>query len=113
MGMNAGKLNRRIQIQRGVRAGHSGGVQRYDWLDHGPSLFAARKDVSDAERLIAARWDNKLVSRFVIRSTAFGRGIRRSDRIVHEGITYEITGIKEVPPGRAFLEITAEAEEVS
>ena len=49
------------------------------------------------------------MTRFIIRATAFGRSIARSDRLLHDGIMFEIDGIKEVPDSRAFLEITAKS----
>lgn len=107
MGLNAGQLNRRIQVRRATMTLDNLGRTQYEWADHGSPIFAQRRDVSDAERISAGAWENKLVTRFVIRATSFGQGITRSDRLVHEGITYAISGIKEVPPGKAFLEITA------
>jgi len=77
----------------------------------GPEEIAAQ--VAPAERMNAAEWDNVLVTRFVIRATAFGRSIRRTDRIFHEGITYGIDGIKEVPDNRGFLEITAQTDDIA
>ena len=106
--MNAGSLNRRIQIKRFVQAeldpfgGFTG-----NWQNHGSRLFARRRDVSDAERMSAGALDNNLVTRFVVRSTAFSRGIKRTDMIEHEGVPYGIDGIKEIPDRRGFLEITA------
>ena len=113
MVLNAGSLDRRIQVQRFTKTPDGGGGFRHVYHNHGQPIFARRRDVSDAERLTAGRLDNKLVTRFVIRATAFTRGIYRYDRIVHEGITFEIDGIKEVPNGRGFLEITAEADDVA
>lgn len=108
MVLNSGSLNRRVQVRRnlGTTPDGYGGIVP-DWQDYGPQIYARRRDVSDAERHIAGGWDNKLVTRFTIRATAFGRGIARSDRLVHEGTTFEIDGIKEVPGNRGFLEITA------
>ncbi|MCG7623013.1 head-tail adaptor protein [Epibacterium sp. Ofav1-8] len=111
MVLSAGSLNRRIQVQRVTKTPDGYGGFNSEWNDHGPAIFARRRDVSDVERLSAGAWNNKLVTRFIIRATAFGKGIRRTDRLVHEGFTYEISGIKEVPDTRAFLEITAETEE--
>lgn len=114
MVLNAGKLDRRIQIQRAT----TGPIDAYgntarEWMDFGPAIFARRRDVSDAERLSAGVWGNKLVIRFIIRATAFGRSIARHDRLVHDGVTFEIDGIKEVPGGRGFLEITAQTEDIA
>ena len=110
MVLNSGGLNRRIQIRRFVETGRDSLKASADECqDHGPAIFTLRRDVSDAEQLSAAIWDNLLVTRFIIRATAFGRGIRRSDQIVHEGITFEVDGIKEVSGTRRFLEITAKS----
>lgn len=113
MVLNSGSLNRRIQIQRATITRDDYGGADYDWKDFGPAIFARRRDVSDAERVIAGAWDNKLVTRFIIRATAFGRGIYRYDRIVHEGVTFQIDGIKEVPDSRGFLEITAQTDAIA
>ncbi|MCE8548306.1 phage head closure protein [Ruegeria pomeroyi] len=111
MVLNSGSLNRRIQILRQSTTPDGYGGSEVTWDNLGGPLYAARRDVSDSERLRAGAWDNKLVTRFTIRASAFSRGIRRTDKIVHEGTTYEISGIKEVQANRAFLELTAETEE--
>ena len=113
MVLNSGSLNRRIQIRRFVQSGTDGlGGQTGEWQDFGSLIFARRRDVSDSERLIAAHWNNVLVTRFIIRATSFGRSIAGYDRVLHEGITFEIDGIKEVPDVRGFLEITAKSEDL-
>lgn len=112
MVLNAGSLNRRIQIRRFIENGEKIlGEPQGDWQDIGPAVSARRRDVSDAERLNAGAWENLMVTRFVIRATVFSRGIRRTDRLTHEGVTYKISGIKEFPEDRGFLEITAETSE--
>ncbi len=112
MALNAGQLTRRIQIRRSTDTRDQYGNLSKVWGDHGSPIFARRRDISYMERMAAGKWDNKLVTRFIIRSTSFGRGIKRTDRIVHEGIPYEIDGIKEVPGSRAFIEITAMTDEI-
>ena len=108
MVLNAGSLNRRIQIKRFVKTGTDEfGNHTGEWEDHGTPIFARRRDVSDAERMSVGAWDNQLVVRFVIRATSFGKGVKRTDMIAHEGVPYGIDGIKEVPDTRGFLEITA------
>ena len=110
MVLNAGRLNRRIQLQRMAKTPDGGGGYSIEWQNLGDPIHASRQDVSDAERVLGGVWTGRLVTRFVIRASDFARGIKRSDRLVHEGIAFEIDGIKEVPPGRAFFEITAQAE---
>lgn len=114
MALNSGALDRRIQIRRATETvSEYGGIIR-EFSDFGPPLFARRRDVSDSERVMAGRWDNRLVTRFIVRASAFARSIERYDEIVHEGITFQIDGIKEVPEGRrAFIEVTAMSDEVA
>ena len=84
MVLNAGSLGRRIQIQRYTKTGRNEfGNSVGEWGQFGPAIFAQRRDVSDEERLLAGRWDNVLVTRFIIRATSFGRSITRFDRLEH------------------------------
>jgi len=110
--MNAGQLDRRIQVLRDTGTGTNGFNEPVpDWQPLGPLLAATRRDVSDAEKAVAGHRSATLVARFVVRSTSFSRGIRRTDRLSHDGAEWEIAGIKEVPsPRRAFIEITAKTE---
>ncbi|WP_321830667.1 head-tail adaptor protein [Thalassovita sp.] len=112
MVLNAGHLNRRIQIQRATSTRDSFGGTEREWRDYGPTISARRQDLSDSARVIAGLLGNKLVTRFTIRATTFARGISRSDRLVHEGLTFEIDGIKEVSGHRRFIEITAKSDQV-
>lgn len=114
MGLNSAKLNRRIQIRRATSSTQDGyGNRTLNWVNLGAPLFCSRRDISDAERLVAsAHWENRLVSRFVVRSSTFSRSIRHTDRLMHEGTLYEIFSIKETPPGLAFIEITAWTESI-
>jgi head-tail adaptor len=98
MVLNASTLNRKIQIQR--RA-----LDR--WENIGNPLSARRRDVFDQERYDAGIFDNKLITRFLVRSTPFAKEIRRTDRLKHEGVAFEITGIKEADQNGRFVEITA------
>ena len=53
--------------------------------------------------------DAEMVSRFRIRSSEFSRGLAAKDRLICEGRTYAIIGIKEI--GRKDgLEVTARVQ---
>ncbi|WP_208348793.1 head-tail adaptor protein [Pseudaestuariivita rosea] len=106
--ISAGQLNRRIQVQRATRIPNGAGGFTLEWSDYGAPIFAMRRDVSDRELFEGGRLGSVLMTRFTVRSTAFTKTIRRTDRIVHEGMFFGIEGIKEVPPGKAFFEITAQ-----
>ena len=109
MGMiGAGDLDRRVIVLRhqGTPDGY-GGVSG-DWIEHGEPVPAARRDVSDGERMQAGRLTGELLTRFTVRSSSFTRSITRADRLECDGIEWEIVGIKELGR-RQWLEITAEA----
>lgn len=104
--MSAGALDRRITIRRGTVTNTGLGTTTV-WADQ-VTLWASRKDISDGERAAAGMVQGTVVSRFVVRSSSVSRGIKPKDRLIEGGLTYEITGIKEIGR-RDRLEITAEA----
>lgn len=104
--MSAGALDRRITIRRATVT-NTGLGPTTAWSDL-ITLWGSRKDISDGERAAAGMVQGSVVSRFVVRSFTASRGIRPKDRLIEGGLTYEITGIKEVGR-RDRLEITAEA----
>ncbi len=109
MGMNASELDRRVQVLRRTEVGRSPlNAPIYEWNNLGKPISARRSDVSDVEK--AGIWGVRalLVTRFVIRSTPFARQIRHDDQLLHGGLIFNITGIKEVAQERAFLEVTAQ-----
>lgn len=104
--MSAGALDRRITLHRAKVVNTATGVTS-SWEDVG-TLWASRRDVSDGEKAAAGTVQSTVVSRFVVRSSTLSRSIKPKDRLMEGGLTFEITGIKEV--GRQDrLEITAEA----
>ena len=108
MDVNAATLNRRIQIMRYTESGRDPlNAPILTWTALGGPIRASRRDVSDQEKYGVWGGGSVLISRFIVRASPFSRGIRRADQLLTEGLTFEITGIKEVPPGRAFLEISA------
>lgn len=102
--MRAGLLDRRIQFMRAVEEDNGLEVKQV-FESHGARIWGSRKDVSDGERAVAGWIEATLASRFVIRSTGFTRGITAKDRLVCDGQSYDITGIKEIGR-RLWLEIT-------
>ncbi|RRH71998.1 head-tail adaptor protein [Falsigemmobacter faecalis] len=104
--MSAGALDRRIAIRRAALTNTGLGTVT-TWSEIA-TLWASRKDASDGEKAVAGTVQSTVVSRFVVRSSVMSRGIRPTDRLTEGGLTYEITGIKEVGR-RDRLEITAEA----
>jgi head-tail adaptor len=106
--MGAGvRLDRRVQFLRAALV-DNGLEQVETFAPHGVAVWASRKDVSDGEKARAGEVQAVLMSRFVIRSSAFSRGLTPKDRLTSEGRAWDISGIKEVGR-RDYLEITATA----
>lgn len=104
--MRAGKLDRSAQFQRATLV--DDGLQSVEtWANHGYPEPVARGDVSDAERAAAGWIEATVVSRFTVRSSDFTRDLTPKDRLICDGLSFDIQGIKEV--SRAELEITATA----
>lgn len=110
MGVTASMLDRRVQFQRFTATPDGYGGQTLAWADHGEEIAALRADVKDTEAMEAGVWRSRLMTRFMVRSTEFTRGLTTEDRVSCEGQTFEIVGIKQAQTGqrRQLLEITAE-----
>jgi len=105
--MRAGNLDRRISFERFTLV--DDGLQSVEtWAAHGDGVWASKQDVSDGEKVQAGGVSAVLTARFQVRSSEFTRGITAKDRLVYNGSSFDIFGIKEV--GRNYmLEITAGA----
>ncbi|MWP39967.1 head-tail adaptor protein [Rhodobacter sphaeroides] len=104
--MRAPRFDRRVQIQR-ARLADDGFASLEVWADHGPPLWAARADLSDSERWSAGEVAASVTTRFTLHRTAFARSLTPKDRLLCDGRSFEILGIKE--SGRRFLELTCSA----
>lgn len=112
--VHGGLLDRRISIERRATTRGRFNEPVGEWAEIG-SVWAERRDVSDAELLVrasdgfdAGKRGAYLASRFTVRESSFTRGIQTTDRISTDGKLWSIRGIKETRDGRGrFLEITA------
>jgi SPP1 family predicted phage head-tail adaptor len=103
-----GALDRLVQFRRlSLSQGPFGQVEA--WADHGLPHPAAKRDVSDAERQRAGEVQAHVTTRFQVRWSPVTAGITPKDRLVCEGRTYDITGIKEMDGRRQWLELTCAA----
>lgn len=103
----AGKLDRRITIQRATIVPNEFNEPVPAW-NVVATVWAKRADVSDSEKFAAGQLGSTLQTRFVIRSSSEARAVTTADRLVHEGATFNILGVKETAEGRRrFIEITA------
>lgn len=104
--MTSGALDRRVTVERAVETNTGKGVTLV-WSEL-MTVWASRKDISDAERAASGKVQGSVISRFIVRWSPSMAGIKPKDRLIEGGLTFEIRGIKEVGR-RQMLEITAEA----
>lgn len=111
--MHEGELDRRVQFLRGTMAddGLSSSLQ-WNAADvtadhHGTPVWAKKKEISDGERWRAGSVEANLTTRFVVRWSNFTAALTAKDRLICEGVMYNIVGIKEIEGRRQWLEITA------
>jgi len=107
----AQNLDRRITIRRQTEGG------RDEWNLPTPgeaiefTVWAARQDASDGERMAAGSVGGYRMTRFIVRHSERTAGILPSDTLIHEGREYNIIGIKEAQGGRRrFIEITTNVD---
>jgi SPP1 family predicted phage head-tail adaptor len=102
--MEAGKLDRRITVERATTTTDAYGGEVATWVPLG-TVWAAVEPISDGERFRAAEVAAQVTTRFRIR---WGLGVTVEDRVVYDGRTYGIVGVKEIGR-REGQEITAAA----
>lgn len=106
--MLAGRLDRRITIQHKTVAQNELGEEVETWADHA-TVWASKFDVSDGEKVAAAEVSATITTRFQIRYSSDVAEINPGDdRVVFDGRTYDIWGVKEIGR-REGIEITAAA----
>lgn len=103
-----GRLDRRIHFQRAT-LNDDGLSQVEEWADHGSPVWAQKTDVSDGERWRADEVQAEITTRFLVRYSGFTADLTPKDRLISDGVEYNITGIKEGAGRRQWLEITAAA----
>jgi SPP1 family predicted phage head-tail adaptor len=101
-------LDRVIQFQRATLVDDGLG-QAQVWADHGLPHPVEKRDISDGERWRAGEVQAHVTTRFKIRWSPFTADISPRDRLVCEGVVYDIVGIKEIDGRRRWLEMTAAA----
>ncbi|MFN7177117.1 MAG: phage head closure protein [Thermaurantiacus sp.] len=104
----AGNLDRRIVIRHRPVTGRNAINEPVFGSAVDTPLWAGRRDASDGERLAAAQVGAHIETRFLVRSSTFSKSIQPKWELLHDGRSYNITGIKETAHGRhRFLEISA------
>lgn len=74
VGAGAGALDRKVQFMRATPQ-DDGFTVRDVWAALDAPVWASRTDISDGERWRAAEVQAAVTTRFVVRSSAFSRGI--------------------------------------
>lgn len=106
--LSSGALDRRITL---LRRGETG---KDAWnnpiLDWAPlaTVWAAKRDVSDEEKLRSSQTLATLTTRFRIRWSSVVKDLNPKDRVRFDGRDYAIAAVKEIGR-RVGLEITATA----
>lgn len=105
--MQAGKFDRRIAVQRASKAADAFNEQIETWATL-TTVWASAIPISDGERARAGEVFSSINMRFQIRYSTTVAALDTRDRIVFDGRTYDIAGVKELGRRRG-LEITAAA----
>lgn len=103
------KYDRPIQFMRKAAGDDGFTADAGVFAAYGDPLWASRTDISDGEKYAAAQVSAHATARFVVPWSDLTAEITPKDQIACEGITYDISGIKEIGR-RARREITANAQ---
>jgi len=105
--MKAGKLDRRITLQRYAITYNENNEPLETWTDFA-TVWASANPVSDGERIRAAEVGATISMRFQIRYSSQVDALNPKDRVRFDGRIFDISGIKELER-REGLEISAAA----
>lgn len=99
-------LDRRITIERATETFNEFNEPVLTWATYA-TISAARVDAADGEKFAAGQVGSFLVTWFQFRSSPITKAIMASDRVIHDGVVWQIQGPpKETKDGRnRFLEI--------
>jgi SPP1 family predicted phage head-tail adaptor len=105
--LDAGRLDRRIRLERASTSTNDFNEVVRTWALLA-EVWARWMPVRDEERWQAGQIGATVTDRFQIRWRAFTPPLGPTDRLIYEGRTYEIHGVKELGRRQGF-EITAAA----
>ena len=94
----AGKLRRRLTLQRASISRDATGQVIEDWVNLAweRTVWAHKQDVSDGERLAASEISATITTRFQIRYTPAVADLKPTDRAVYRGKVYDVAAVKEI-----------------
>ena len=102
----ARQLDRKVQFLRAGIIDDGIARQRGPFQPYGSPVLAGKTPVSDGERFRSGEVASTMTDRFVVRYSALTASITGSDRLTCDGVTYGISGKKEIGR-RVGFEITA------
>ena len=108
--MKAGDFDRRLQVMRSGLLDDGYQIGRSDFVPFGAPIAASRPDILADEKFMSGTLIATHETRFRVRSSTFTRGISPSDKLICEGRTYAIVGIKEVERRFTIIELTCMAQ---
>ncbi len=105
--MKAGKLDRRIDVQRKVETQSDSGAPAEDWSNIAERIAAAYYPVRGDEKNTAPQFVASQQVDFNIRWTALLSGLTPKDRIIYPAINEDISPAEEITEGRIYDVIEA------
>ncbi len=104
--MRGGKLDRQIILERYGISYDAFNQPIEGWAEIG-RRWASKEDVSDGEKIRAAQVGASVSTRFRVRYDSLTWTLTGADRLICEGVEYQISGTKEGSGRRREIEITA------
>lgn len=109
--MRAGKLDRRITLERNVPTKDGAGHPVDNWVELA-TVWASKQEIRDGERSLERLRADEVAAvataRFQVRWSAVVASLTPKDRLTFDGLRHEITALKEIGR-REGREITAAA----
>ena len=105
MAIRSGDLNKRLSLLRASDTTNALGEPDPTWSLLG-TVWAAKADVSDGEKVKAAGVELLIDTRFTVRASSLTRSLTTADRLMCGGRLYDITGLKDVE-AETGIEISA------
>jgi len=104
--MKPERLDRKITLERFTYTTDPGSGEQVKTWSTLATVWASKRDVSDSERVASAEVSAEIGTRFQIRWDSSWSDLNPKDRVVCDGRTYDIVGVKELGR-REGLEISA------
>lgn len=107
-GVKQRRFDWRVQFLRATEV-DDGFSSVEQFVPYGDPVWAEKRDVSDSERIRSAEVAAQISSRFTVQWSGPTSTITAKDRILCDGLEFNIVGVRETGGRRRFLEISANA----